>query len=102
MKENTTTAISTMDPHILEMTGTTTIKMITIGTIISEMSVMKDVQRTHIANTASANVGMDISKNGEDVKVIGEMKVHTESNTGQTTLIHSSPAILPVTARTWT
>jgi len=84
------------------VTGTTTIKMITTGIITSEMSVMKDVQRTLIVNIVSVSVSMDISRSGEDARVTGELKTPSVSSTDQTTLIPSRAAVLPGTARAWT
>jgi len=104
MREITTMGISTMDPWtwIGIVTGTITTRMITTGITTSEMSVMRDVLKTLIVNTVSASVNMDISRSGEDARVIGELKTPTVTNTDQTILILSRLATLPGTAKAWT
>ena len=68
-----------------------------------EMNATKAVLRTPTVNTASVNVGMDMSKNGVDVKVIGEeIWGHNSSSLDQTHLTLSNLVTLLWTARTWT
>lgn len=83
--------------------GTMIIKTIITGIIISEMNAMKAVPRTPTVSIASVNVGMDLSKSLEDVKVIGEMIWgHNSNSTDQTHLTLSNHVTLLWTARTWT